>query len=109
MNLNPKMFMKPEEFHKIIDLSDEYNRFIRVLERGSGEKTFLRVYEDNQKHPHEREISAAMKRLVMDLPKVGFVQGHAVILQMPTMRFCQDGWIWIIIILLIIRYSVTRC
>ena len=76
MNLNPKMFMKPEEFHKIIDLSDEYNRFIRVLERGSGEKTFLRVYEDNQKHPHEREISAAMKRLVMDLPKVGFVQGH---------------------------------
>lgn len=76
MNLNPKMFMKPEEFHKMIDLSDEYNRFIRVLERGSGEKTFLRVYEDNQKHPHEREISAAMKRLVMDLPKVGFVQGH---------------------------------
>ena len=76
MSLNPKMFMKPEEFHKIIDLSDEYNRFIRVLERESGEKTFLRVYEDNQKHPHEREISAAMKRLVMDLPKVGFVQGH---------------------------------
>ena len=33
MSLNPKMFMKPEEFHKIIDLSDEYNRFIRVLER----------------------------------------------------------------------------
>ena len=76
MSLNPKMFMKPEEFHKIIDLSDEYNRFIRVLERESGEKTFLRVYEDNQKHPHERGISAAMKRLVMDLPKVGFVQGH---------------------------------
>ncbi|MFR5656933.1 MAG: hypothetical protein ACLUDU_02560 [Butyricimonas faecihominis] len=43
MNLNPKMFMKPEEFHKIIDLSDEYNRFIRVLERGSGEKTFTGI------------------------------------------------------------------
>lgn len=76
MNLNPKMFMKPDEIREIIDLSDEYNRFIRVLERGSGEKTFLRVYEDNQKHPREQEISAAMKRLVMQLPKVGFVQGH---------------------------------
>lgn len=76
MGLNIKMFMKPEEFRKIIDLSGEYNRFIRLLERESGEKTFLRVYEDNQKHPHEREISAAMKRLVMSLPKVGFVQGH---------------------------------
>ena len=76
MGVNINMFMKPAEFRKIMNLSDEYNRFIRVLERGSGEKTFLRVYEDNQKHPHEREISAAMKRLVMDLPKVGFVQGH---------------------------------
>ena len=68
MCVNINMFMKPAEFRKIMNLSDEYNRFIRVLERGSGEKTFLRVYEDNQKHPHEREISAAMKRLVMDLP-----------------------------------------
>ena len=76
MDLNPKMFMKPEEIRQMIDLSGEYFRFIRLLERGTGEKTFLRVYEDNQKHPHEQEISAAMKRLVMKLPTVGFVQGH---------------------------------
>ena len=61
------------------------------------------MYEDNQKHPHEREISAAMKRLVMDLPKVGFVQGH-------EMRdIWKTGDLGLLSILLIIRYFVILC
>lgn len=67
----------PEEIRKIIDLSGEGNRFVRLLESGNGKKTFLRIYEDfNGAFPHESEISAAFKHLIMDLPLVGFVKGH---------------------------------
>lgn len=60
-----------------VDLSTENYRFVRVLERENGRKTFLRVYDDMQRVPLESEISAAIKRLVMDeLPIVGFVSGH---------------------------------
>ena len=44
--------------------------------RENGQKPFLRVFDDMYVHPFESEISAAFKRLVMELPKVGFVKGH---------------------------------
>lgn len=60
-----------------VDLSGEDYRFVRVLERENGRKTFLRVYNDMVRVPTESEISAAIKRLVVDqLPIVGFVTGH---------------------------------
>lgn len=59
-----------------MDLSAEGFRFVRVLERGNGQKTFLRVYNDMMRLPNESEITAAIKRLVMKLPVVGFVKGH---------------------------------
>ncbi|WP_293952464.1 MULTISPECIES: Gldg family protein [unclassified Sphingobacterium] len=66
-----------EAIKKRVDLSSENYRFVRVLERDNGRKTFLRVYDDMQRVPMESEISAAIKRLVMDeLPVVGFVSGH---------------------------------
>lgn len=66
-----------EAIRKRVDLSSENYRFVRVLERENGRKTFLRVYDDMQRVPMESEISAAIKRLVMDeLPVVGFVSGH---------------------------------
>ena len=70
------MFLKPEEIRAQIDLLPEKNKFVRVLERESGEKTFLRVYNDMGHFPREAEITAAFKRIVMDLPKVGFLIGH---------------------------------
>ena len=39
-------------------------------------KTFLRVYNDPNRFPSEREITAALKRIAMPLPKVGFLTGH---------------------------------
>lgn len=70
------MFLKPEEIRAQIDLLPEKNKFVRVLERESGEKTFLRVYNDMGHFPREAEITAAFKRIVMELPKVGFLTGH---------------------------------
>ena len=76
-DLNPRKVLSPSEIRSQIDLkTTEGNRFVRLIERESGEKTFLRVFDDRQLYPTEAEISAALKRLVMDLPTVGFVKGH---------------------------------
>ncbi len=74
--LDSNMFKRPEEIRKIIDLSGEKNRFVRQLERDNGQKTFLRIFDDMIRHPLEAEISAAFKRLIMELPRVGFLKGH---------------------------------
>ncbi len=74
--MDTTLFIRPEEVKKQIDLSPEKNRFVRLLERDNGQKTFLRVFDDPMVFPGETEISAAFKRLVMELPMVGFLRGH---------------------------------
>ena len=71
-----RWFQPGEEMKKKIDLLPENNTFIREIKRENGEKMFLRVFDDMAHQPSEREITAAMKRLVMELPKVGFIHGH---------------------------------
>ncbi|MDR0765878.1 MAG: Gldg family protein [Odoribacteraceae bacterium] len=75
-DIDSTMFLPPEEIAKIIDLEPEKFRLTRLLERESGEKTFLRMFDDMMRYPGETEISAALKRMVMELPLVGFVTGH---------------------------------
>ena len=75
-DIDSMMFMPPEEISKIVDLSSEGYRLVRLMERDNGQKTFLRMFDDMQRYPSETEISAALKRLVMELPLVGFVSGH---------------------------------
>ncbi|SEW43344.1 ABC-2 type transport system permease protein [Chitinophaga sp. YR573] len=76
LNLDPKLFLSPDEIKKQIDLEPEHYHFVRQIQRDSGQKTFLRIYNDISVTPSEREITAALKRLVMELPKVGFLTGH---------------------------------
>ena len=61
---------------KQVDLKEEGYRFVRTIESSNGKKTFLRIYDVLFKLPDEAEITAAFKRLVMDLPVVGFVTGQ---------------------------------
>lgn len=69
--------LSPAQIDSIIDLSGESYNFVRVLEAGNGKKAFLRMFKDMISQPTEAEISAAMKRLVVDnVPRVGFVDGH---------------------------------
>lgn len=70
------MFLAPEQIREEIDLSGEGNRLVYLLERGSGEKCILRFFDDNNYVPSEREIAAALKRLVDKTPRVCFVTGH---------------------------------
>ena len=75
-DLDFEMFKSPEEIRKEIDLRPEGNKFVRQLVTGDGQKTWLRLYNDNMKFPTESEISAALKRFVVKSPKVGFLTGH---------------------------------
>ena len=69
--------MKPEQIRKLNpDIAGELNRFVRKLERENGQVTYLRIFDDMMVYPGETEISAAFKRMVMKLPKVGFLTGH---------------------------------
>ena len=70
------MFLTPEQMREVIDLRSEGKRFVRLIERENGNKTFLRSYSDNMRMPSEAEITAALKRLVEKSPKVGFLTGH---------------------------------
>ncbi len=70
------MFLSPQEIKKIIDLSPEGNRFVRVVKRENGQKIFLRLFDDSRKHPSETEVTAAFKRFIVKAPRVGFLVGH---------------------------------
>lgn len=77
-NVDTNLFlaMPPEKIRQRIDLTGEGNRFVREIVRGNGEKAWLRNYNDIMRYPGEAEISASFKRMVMTLPKVGFLTGH---------------------------------
>lgn len=68
--------LTPDEIHQIEDLSGEYNKYVLLLERGNGQKAFLRLYDDNMRFPMETEITAALKRMVVRPPLVAFLTGH---------------------------------
>lgn len=76
MKLNLKMFLSPEEIEAQIDLAPEGYRFVRQLVLPDGSATFLRLYNDMFVHPMEAEVSAALKRLIMEVPKVACLTGH---------------------------------
>lgn len=74
--VNSRLFLKPGEVDKLVDLSSEGKTFVRELVRDNGERTFLRIYNDFERLPSEAEITAAFKRIAMKLPIVGFLSGH---------------------------------
>lgn len=75
-NINFDRVLSPKEIKKQVDLSGEENRFVRLIETENGKKTFIRIFNDMEVHPSEKEITAAFKRVVMDLPKIAFLKDH---------------------------------
>lgn len=70
------IFLRPEQIREMIDLSEENNKMVRLVERGNGQKTYLRMYNDPFRRPLDADIAAAFKRLIMKPPVVGFLEGH---------------------------------
>ena len=75
-DIDSSMLKNQEEIDQLVDLSEEGYTFIRQLVRDNGQKEWLRVYNYGGGFPSEGEISVAFKRMVMDLPKIGFVTGQ---------------------------------
>lgn len=73
--IDKERFLKPEQIKKIIDLKPERNRYVMHL-KYKDRSTFLRLFDDMQVFPSETETSAALKRLMIKLPKIGFVEGQ---------------------------------
>ena len=51
IKLDSNKILKPEQIREQIDLKPEMNRFVRLLERENGQKTFLRVFDDMMVFP----------------------------------------------------------
>ena len=66
-----------EEIDQMVDLSEEGYVPIWQIERGNGQKGWLRAYYWGvQRLPSESEITMALKRFVMKMPLMAFVTGH---------------------------------
>ncbi len=73
-----KRFKPGKEYLNEIDLESELNRFVRKIETEDGKVSYLRTYGESfiPMYPEEPQNTAAFKKLVMDLPLVGYVEGH---------------------------------
>ncbi|MCR8668955.1 Gldg family protein [Aestuariibaculum sp. M13] len=71
------IFKPAEHYTDEINLKSENNRFVTKITNETGKVAYLRVYNDMKRVPGESEITAALKKLTMDLPVVGFVTGHS--------------------------------
>lgn len=72
-NIDINTVLSPEEFKtEYGDFSKEGHKFIRIVETKDGQKGYLRMYNDNEKHPSEAEISAVLSRFISKSPVVGF-------------------------------------
>lgn len=73
--LDFESFKTPEEINKIINLKGEQYRSVALV-KFKGKSTFLRSFNDQEYFPAEAEITAALKRLTVPLPKIAFLEGE---------------------------------
>lgn len=71
---NMRWYMPPEEIAKNADVVSHGYRFLCVVERENGQKTYLHAFNDTRRLPFEKEISAALRRLVTPAPRIGFLE-----------------------------------
>ena len=69
-------FLSPQQITRLVDLSGEGYKTVRQIRLADGRTTFLRYFDDSQRQPGEKEITAAFKRLVWGSVPVGFLTGH---------------------------------
>lgn len=75
MGLDMDLFIPPAGIRKMIDLSAENNSLLRIL-RYKGKESKLRFYDGVDQFASEKEIAAAIKRLIVPVPRVAFITGH---------------------------------
>ncbi|MHA4807344.1 Gldg family protein [Flavitalea flava] len=73
-DINTDRYIRPEQIRKMIDLSPEENRCVRLYEY-DGKRGFTRMFQDQQQFPAEAEITAVLKGFLVPHPVVAFVVG----------------------------------
>ena len=76
LELSPNLFKSATEIEIPEEIKKEGNRFTRLIERGNGEKTVLRIFDEAGYEPEENHISAAMNQLIEGPCRLGFLTGH---------------------------------
>ena len=76
LELDPKMFKSAEEAGIPEEIKQENHRFTRIIERGNGNKSVLRLFTDRGNEPSEKEIAAAMRRVGDGPCQIAFLTGH---------------------------------
>ena len=76
-DIDSMMLKSQAEVDQMADFSGEGYRFIREVVRDNGQRTWLRNYDYGGK-PEEAEISVALKRMIMEMPKLGYVTDNRV-------------------------------
>ncbi|MDR1274174.1 MAG: Gldg family protein [Odoribacteraceae bacterium] len=76
LELDLDRFLPLDKLPPGVDLAPEGYHFTRLLQRESGEQSFLRIFADGERFPREQEITTALKRLVIPAPHVAFLTGH---------------------------------
>ena len=71
-----KRFKPGKDYLGEIDLKSELNRFVSKITTEDDKTAYLRTYNDSRTFPDESQITSAFKKLVEELPQVGFVTGH---------------------------------
>lgn len=75
IDANLSMFKSPDEMRRMINLKPEAYRLVMQL-KYQGRTAFVRTFEDSQFWPDERNMIAALKRVLgTDMPHIGFVTG----------------------------------
>jgi ABC-2 type transport system permease protein len=78
MDIDRKLFISPKAIDKLVDLKPEGYLTVRKLAY-EGKSTFLRFYMgpgEQDPYAAEAEFMAAVKRLLVDAPKVVFISGN---------------------------------
>ena len=75
-DVDVRKFPPVETLPEAESLKGEGYRLVRKITLADGSSTWLRMFDDMQKLPEEKEISAAFKRLVDSPVRVGFCTGH---------------------------------
>ena len=76
LELDPDMFKSVEEANIPEEIKRENYRFTRIIERGNGKKSVLRIFTDKGYEPKEEQIAAAMQRLSDGPCQMAFLTGH---------------------------------
>ena len=76
LKFDPERLITREQVDAVADVRAEGYNFVRQIEDGVGNKTFLRIFTDMIQQPTEVEITTALSRLSDGPVRIGFLAGH---------------------------------